>query len=713
MANELMPVPNGPLRATIARRARDTASDEVSDRGQPSPQRNNGEADAALKCTDTMVWAVGTFTKGLPHDPATGQVRTADLKAFVDALNQSPAIPALEGESPFPGVFASGKPAEFDVPLFDGTYLRCDRSPPEARGWESPISGHTFDLEGADADAVGMPPAPELGSSELTAEMAEVYAAALIRDKPFSSWRTGAADAVLVDLNELPFFSSGTGLDEAAKQRRSARLKDDALSHESLFRGSTPGAMCGPYISQFLLIGNAERQGDSGAALDATDAQPRAQKFAPQALKDNADDDVKAADGLILYGVQAISQQFRVHKEHVDHMTDWAMWLDVQNAANRKNSYDQYEKGTRFISTPRDLATYVHFDALYQAYLNATLILLGMSAQTDIGLPEGGKQKRDAFATFGGPHILTLVTEVATRALKAVRRQKYNIHLRSRPEALAAAVSLAWKGGAAAECLGDGKVPCQAMATDLEPILEDIQEHNEEMNDRLWQSVFGSIEHGPLDESRNALLPMAFPEGSPMHADYGAGHATVAGACVTIVKAFFEMFEHSNLRGDLALYDIVDKASGYPARRYPEELFGTEKALTGDCHLPYPLEPCSTDATKLVPVEGSGHVSIQGELDKLAANISIGRNFAGVHFYTDYYESLRMGERVAVSMLQEQMLTYREPVTMRFTTFDGDKIMVAGTGGTRGDNDALVFVWNENGASGRREDFHEWWNRHR
>ena len=30
----------------------------------------------------------------------------------------------------------------------------------------------------------------------------------------------------------------------------------------------------------------------------------------------------------------------------------------------------------------------------------------------------------------------------------------------------------------------------------------------------------------------------------------------------------------------------------------------------------------------------------------LAANISIGRNMAGVHFYTDYYDSLRMGERL-------------------------------------------------------------------
>ena len=39
------------------------------------------------------------------------------------------------------------------------------------------------------------------------------------------------------------------------------------------------------------------------------------------------------------------------------------------------------------------------------------------------------------------------------------------------------------------------------------------------------------------------LLPMAYTPGSPAHPAYGAGHATVAGACVTILKAFFKTFD--------------------------------------------------------------------------------------------------------------------------------------------------------------------------
>jgi len=39
-------------------------------------------------------------------------------------------------------------------------------------------------------------------------------------------------------------------------------------------------------------------------------------------------------------------------------------------------------------------------------------------------------------------------------------------------------------------------------------------------------------------ENGSSLLPLAFPEGSPLHPSYGAGHATVAGASVTSSRRF-------------------------------------------------------------------------------------------------------------------------------------------------------------------------------
>ena len=96
----------------------------------------------------------------------------------------------------------------------------------------------------------------------------------------------------------------------------------------------------------------------------------------------------------------------------------------------------------------------------------------------------------------------------------------------------------------------------------------------------------------------------------------------------------------------------------------------------------------------------TGQLTVEGELNKLAANISIGRNMAGVHFYTDYYDSLRMGERVAAGILQEQMATYNDPCSMRLPSFDGDRVVISTTG--RGDARLEVL----GGDAG------EWWSRH-
>ncbi|MGJ8571970.1 MAG: vanadium-dependent haloperoxidase [Hoeflea sp.] len=740
MTDDLKPVPNGEVRLMMAKRIRDEATSLATRRVPAVKQLSNGDASAALKGADSVsVAAHGTFTKGLKHD-MYGRVVRQDLRTLVSAINQD-GNGTEYASSPFPGTYKgalAGKPAAFDVPLYDGTYKRPEGGDGKARSWESPIAGHTFDLEGPDADQTAMPPAPKLGSSELTGEIAEVYGAALIRDVPFTSWDTDAKVAEVVDyLNALPFFASENGLDADAKKRRAARFGDGdrTVTIGNLFRGSTKGAQTGPYISQFMLVGNSEKasadpgysnQTKTGSSLDAL---TRSTSHVPPEMRSNPGMPACEDEGFIRYGTQAITQKLRPHQEKIDHMTEWQTWLDVQNGANRKDKFDFYltdsrepvgDAQSRFIATPRDLATYVHFDQLYQAYLNACLLILGKGMTSDAGLPEGmGHPTRDGFATFGGPHILTLVNEVATRALKAVRRQKYNVHLRSRPEAVAAAIGLAWSNNAADKNkLGPQKALLDGMVAPLSDagLLDAIAAHNYEVN-LFWKNNNWPVEYGPLENSeRNALLPMAFPEGSPMHPAYGAGHATVAGACVTILKAFFEMYEIGEKRNTFSIYDIVTMQGGYPAQKFPDDLFGNERLLVGEredqfehAYVPDPVKS-HTELHKHTVLGGG--LTIQGELDKLAANIAIGRNFAGVHFYTDYYESLRAGERIAVGILQEQMLTYREPVSMRFTSFDDDYVMIVGTGGSNDQDDAVVLVWDKDKRGGTEADFQKWWTRH-
>ena len=732
MNNILRPIPDRTIRRNISKRIREEAARVARDRPR-NPQMNNGEVDDALSRAhiDPEAWipAHSVFTKGLEHDEF-GRVRGKDLIALVDALNQAPANPAQAHSSPFPGVYnggpdLAGKAARFAVPLFGGAQIRPSKSVIGSRTFESPLSGHVYELQGLDPDAVGLPPAPELGSDELTAEIAEVYAAALLRDVPFDEWPTKAA-GIAAKVAALPFFSQAQN--GAAAKRRDARGQ---VSSTNLFTGSTEGAKLGGYVSQFLLVGSNERAALAADAFEEnapdtslTDSNTvNAGLLAPESRRAYAiPGAVMPSDGFIRYGVQSINQRFTGHLEHVDHMTEWRTWQDVQNGSNRKGVFDRFQSEARFAATPRDLATYVHFDELEQAYRNAALLLLSSGQPTDRGLPEGsGHKTRDGFASFGGPALLALIGEVSSRALKAVRRQKFLVHLRSRPEALAAALSLSWEDGAAAESLGAQKPALDRMRQQLLDIglLQLIRDHNKDMNDRIWDHQYvtkGGVDLGPLTESANALLPMAFPEGSPMHADYGAGHAAVAGAAVTILKAFFEMYQIPDAppRGELGIYSIVKMHGGYPAT-YPSHLFGKERPINGantGFMLPnvYAADP-ATGYKTLTPVDGPD-LSIQGELDKLGANIAIGRNFAGVHFYTDYYESLRMGERVAVALLQEQLLTYREPVSMRLKSFDGENLMLTGTGGSKDGDDALLLVWSNAGVGGTKSDADDWWTRH-
>ena len=135
------------------------------------------------------------------------------------------------------------------------------------------------------------------------------------------------------------------------------------------------------------------------------------------------------------------------------------------------------------------------------------------------GLPFKTSTKQEGFGTFGGPHILSLVTEVASRALKAVWLQKWFVHRRLRPEAFAGLIN-AHKTGRADYT---GKIHSSILNSSL---LDKIFEKNEKLNKNFNRG----------DKHGTYLLPLTFPEGSPIHPSYGAGHATVAGACVTILR---------------------------------------------------------------------------------------------------------------------------------------------------------------------------------
>jgi hypothetical protein len=101
------------------------------------------------------------------------------------------------------------------------------------------------------------------------------------------------------------------------------------------------------------------------------------------------------------------------------------------------------------------------------------------------------------------------------------------------------------------------------------------------------------------------------------------------------------------------------------------------KALFDGSHvIPNPVIPDPKDPTKLIPYVGPP-LTVEGELNKLAANIGLGRNSAGIHWRTDASASLALGEAVAIAILRDEGSTFREKFGgFTFTKFDGTKVTI-------------------------------------
>ncbi len=64
-------------------------------------------------------------------------------------------------------------------------------------------------------------------------------------------------------------------------------------------------------------------------------------------------------------------------------------------------------------------------------------------------------------------------------------------------------------------------------------------------------------------------------------------------------------------------------------------------------------------------------------MNKLASNVAIGRNIAGVHWRSDATESLKLGEELAIRMLREERGCFNEEfLGFSLTRFDGTTIIV-------------------------------------
>jgi hypothetical protein len=490
---------------------------------------------------------IGNYSKNLKHDPTTGEVDPAAYQAMIGAIS-------------------TGRFADFEALATNGHFGSAG-NPTVQRRLVNPGSGYAFDLEGTDSHQLKLRPAPAFASAQEAGEMVELYWMALLRDTNFADYDSSTvAQAAAEDLTKMSDFRGPK--------------EGGAVTTKTLFRDTYPGCTVGPYISQFLL-------------------QP------------------------CNFGSMRIDTRMVTVESGRDYMTTFPSWLEGQNGVNTPPIPTA---GMAYCRNGRDLSHYVNIDALFEAYFVACINLLSNGYFANAGNPYGriydggagrplnkaldpnGSLAQVGFGTFGGPAVLTLACEPATRALKDVWYQKWLVHRRLRPEEFG------------------GRVEVNRLKARNYPIHSDLLSVS-----TVLSSVFTKYQ--------TYLLPMAFPEGSPNHTSYGSGHATVAGACVTMLKA---LFDDSQL-------------------------------------IKNPVVP-SPDGQSLVPYvapAGEPPLTVGGELNKVVSNVSQGRNIAGVHWRSDATESNLLGEAATISMLFDMKRTFSEPFSgFSFTKFDGTTITV-------------------------------------
>lgn len=290
------------------------------------------------------------------------------------------------------------------------------------------------------------------------------------------------------------------------------------------------------------------------------------------------------------------AQKYPTYLMGHDFMKRWSTAISVQNG-NVSETLASQRNSSRYLITGRDLACYVHHDEPFQAFYNACVILMDMNVPMNPGIMKllNSNKSEGHFVNFGKPDIQSSISMVGRNALLATWYIKWN-SMFLRPEAFGIEVERVFmdkhnKYGISPELLRN-------------PVLSTIRSLN-----------------------GNVLLSQVYPEGSPLHPSTPSHHAAIAGACVTVLKFFFD--------------------ANHEIEVYEPDIDGQNLINTGK------------------------RSTVGDELNKLASNISFGRNWAGVHYHMDATRGMKLGQSVAISCLQDLIQRYPVPVDISFHKFNG------------------------------------------
>ncbi len=326
------------------------------------------------------------------------------------------------------------------------------------------------------------------------------------------------------------------------------------------------------------------------------------------------------------YGNLPMTQKYYLEND-AHSMLSMAGWLGVQQGVTGDTLSDI--SGTlKYIYSPRMLGSIVHRDPFFQFYYNAALILNTYGVGT-VGY-DNSDVNSSVWSDGGSPAALSALAEVSAGALHTAWRMKYGLTLRIRPEVLAQRITVA-----------NNNATLRANVDKLNTI-----KTNADIGSGILSLVnsLNISNGGEVLGGQNYYLDVLFQEGSPTHPSCPAGHALVAGACTTVLKAMVATHDSEGVR--------IPWVSG--------------------SRLAY-IADASGDSLNVYSGEDVSSMTIVGELNKLASNISLGRDFAGVHYREDGTKGMLAGEEYAISFLQDKIKEYGAQANGMFGGFDLEK----------------------------------------
>jgi membrane-associated phospholipid phosphatase len=236
--------------------------------------------------------------------------------------------------------------------------------------------------------------------------------------------------------------------------------------------------------------------------------------------------------------------------------------------------------------------------------MHASLIATSYGSQA-LALANPYRNSKTQFGdiTFGNKMFLTLIAQAALLGQKTSYYHKWLVNRRLRPEVMG------------------GRIEYQMSGRKAYGIHPDILRSDAVARTKSLHAA--------------AFLPVAYPEGSPTHPSYPSAHACNAGACATVLKAFFN------------------------------EDFVIPNAVAA-----------SADGDELQPWRDRP-LMLGDEFEKLAINIAFARHAAGVHYRSDSIAGLLAGEAQAIALLSDYSRTFNERFDgFELTTFEGKRMQI-------------------------------------